>query len=84
MKKKNLKIDWIDTETFFVYHFANAYEDGDRIIVNYTRHESLRLGGEIKSSNNRHPCFYQTRIKLSTHEVEHEVLDHHSTEFPHQ
>ena len=82
MKKKNLKIDWIDTETFFVYHFANAYEDGERIIVNYTRHESLRLGGEIKSSNNKHPCFYQTRINLSTHEVAHEVLDHHSTEFP--
>jgi carotenoid cleavage dioxygenase-like enzyme len=37
-------VRWIETEACFVYHFANGFERGSEIVVDYVRHDALRLG----------------------------------------
>ena len=34
---------WLDAEPFFVFHFANGFEEGGRIVLDYVRHERLGL-----------------------------------------
>ena len=35
---------WIEAEPFFVFHFANGFERGSEIVIDYVRHERLNLG----------------------------------------
>jgi carotenoid cleavage dioxygenase-like enzyme len=35
---------WMDTDAFFLFHFMNAYESGDKIIVDYVQHEAFGRG----------------------------------------
>ena len=35
---------WLDAEPFFVFHFANGFEEGGRIVLDYVRHARLGLG----------------------------------------
>jgi carotenoid cleavage dioxygenase-like enzyme len=37
-------IRWIETSACFVFHFANGFERGDEIVIDYVRHQALRLG----------------------------------------
>ena len=46
---------WLDAEPFFVFHFANGFEQGGRIVIDYVRHGRLNLGDEAKAITAR-PC----------------------------
>ena len=35
---------WLETDACFVSHFANGFERGGEIVVDYVRHPSIRLG----------------------------------------
>ena len=35
---------WIETDACFVFHFANGFERGGDIVIDYVRHEALNLG----------------------------------------
>ncbi|WP_343058670.1 carotenoid oxygenase family protein [Aurantimonas endophytica] len=35
---------WIETGACFVFHFANGFERGNEIVIDYVRHQALRLG----------------------------------------
>ncbi|MER2507798.1 MAG: carotenoid oxygenase family protein [Amaricoccus sp.] len=35
---------WIETEACFVFHFANGFERGDEVVIDYVRHERLNIG----------------------------------------
>lgn len=37
-------VRWIETGACFVFHFANGFERGDEIIIDYVRHQALPLG----------------------------------------
>ena len=37
-------VRWIEGDPFFVFHFANGFERGNRIIVDYAHHEAFSLG----------------------------------------
>lgn len=37
-------VTWVDAEPFFVFHFANGFERGGRVVVDYVRHERLAFG----------------------------------------
>lgn len=38
------KVRWIEAEPFFVFHFANGFERGRDIVIDYVRHARLNLG----------------------------------------
>ena len=80
MSRETGALKWIQTEAFFVFHFANAYENADEIIVDFVRHADLKL---TRSKENRMPPhLYRTRINLSTQMIQHEQLDDRIIEFP--
>jgi carotenoid cleavage dioxygenase-like enzyme len=37
-------VRWVETDPFWVYHFANAYDDGDEIVVDLARFDHFALG----------------------------------------
>jgi carotenoid cleavage dioxygenase len=37
---------WIEGDAFFVYHFANAFDRGDQVIVDYVHHKAFSLGAD--------------------------------------
>ena len=75
-------IFWIETESFFVYHFVNAYEQNNKIFVDYVKHERLSLAKEIKSKEMIPPVLFRTIIDLVTKSAIHQQLDDHYVEFP--
>jgi carotenoid cleavage dioxygenase len=36
-------ISWIETQPFFAYHFANGYEKGDEIFIDYVHYDAFYL-----------------------------------------
>ncbi len=37
-------VRWIETGACFIFHFANGFERGEEIVIDYVRHERLVLG----------------------------------------
>ena len=66
----------------FVFHFANAYENGNEIIIDYVRHEKGDfLTGDI-DERKIFPTLYRTIINIQSGKVKHISLDDRVVEFP--
>ena len=48
---------WLEADPFFVFHFANGFERGGHIVVDYVRHDALHLGQA--TDNRKMPSFHQ-------------------------
>lgn len=76
------KIQWFETEPFFVFHFANAYENGNELIIDYVRYEN----GDFLTGNMEEreisPLLYRTAINLHSGMIKHIPLDDRVVEFP--
>lgn len=71
---------WINTNAFFVFHFVNAYEESDTIIVDYVRHNQLRM---IPTDQNKSPPkLYRMVIDLNNKTVKEFQLNEYTCEFP--
>ena len=82
MSRADGHIRWFDTEPFFVFHFANAYEKGPELTIEYVRHEKMVLLTEDLAWEGLPPRFYRTRIHLEKNTVNHSQLDDRMVEFP--
>ncbi|MCX7115292.1 MAG: carotenoid oxygenase family protein [Gammaproteobacteria bacterium] len=78
--RKTNQVTSIETDPFFVYHFANGYEENGKIIVDYVRHEKLFLGGEARPS--KPPTLYRAIIDYARNSVQHVQLNDLRVEFP--
>jgi carotenoid cleavage dioxygenase len=78
MPKKGGQVQWIKTESFFVYHFANAYEANGEIIVDYIRYAEFSL--DAKKVIPANLC--RTKIQLADGVATHIALDDRDVEFP--
>lgn len=76
------KIQWFETEPFFVFHFANAYENDNELIIDYVRYEN----GDFLTGNMEEreisPLLYRTIINLHSNVIKHIPLDDRVVEFP--
>jgi carotenoid cleavage dioxygenase-like enzyme len=76
----NADVQWFDVDPCFIFHTMNAYEDGDTVVLDAARYESLW----VKDSHDfGHPA-YLTRFELdrSSGRVRETRLDEQSMEFP--
>lgn len=73
------KITWLQTEPFFIFHFANAYEENNKIIVDYARHADFKM---IARGKSQPPMLYRTIIDLDHQIVSHYQIDDRHVEFP--
>lgn len=71
-------VRWIDTDPFWVWHFANGFEDGGEIVVDFSRFSALALGPAegITGAASR------ARLDPAAGSVRFETLDDRLTEFP--
>ncbi len=69
---------WIETDPFWAYHFANGYEDGDTIVVDFSKFHHFALG----PSSDQSGAVTRARIDLATGSVNLETFADRLTEFP--
>jgi carotenoid cleavage dioxygenase-like enzyme len=71
----------ISVESFFVYHFVNAYEEDNKVIVDFVHHETLNLDPLLHKSK-RGPKLYRAEINILQETYQHDCLCEISLEFP--
>ena len=71
---------WLDADPFFVFHFANAFERGGNIFIDYVQHESLALG--YAQATQKPPTLHRMRIDLAARKISDAQVAGMVTEFP--
>lgn len=82
MSRHSGKITWFESEAFFIFHFANAYEQNDKIVVDYIRHQKLNFMIDCSDEIKTPPTLYRTVIDMEKDSVKHIQLDEQAVEFP--
>ncbi|WUI02183.1 carotenoid oxygenase family protein [Spirillospora sp. NBC_00431] len=73
-------VRWIDIPPSWVFHTLNAYDDGDRIVVDLVRFPSFMHDGRL--DGNPPPTLDRWTIDLSAGKVLQETVDDRGQEFP--
>ena len=68
---------WIDTDAFFVWHYGNAYDDGDDVVVDFSWWSDFSLG----PAPDRTAAFTQARLSPDHGAIELTHLDYLPSEF---
>jgi carotenoid cleavage dioxygenase len=71
---------WIETDAFFVFHFANAFERGGQIVVDYVQHDALVLS--YSAQPHQPPTLHRLTIDLASGRVSDAQVAAPVTEFP--
>lgn len=69
------QITWLDADPFFVFHFLNAYDDRDAIVIDYVRHADF--AGAVRG---RPP--QMARMTIAGRSIEHTATASPAIEFP--
>ena len=80
MPRAGGEMKWFHTEPFFVFHFANAYEQDHEIIMDFVKHEKIVLLNQENGSIP--PRLNRIRLNLKTGTIKHSELDDRLVEFP--
>jgi carotenoid cleavage dioxygenase len=67
-------------DSFFVYHFINAYEEANKIVVDFVHYGALELNPSVESTNP--PRLYRGEIDLNSMSYQHKQLFDAVVEFP--
>lgn len=81
LHKVTHEVQVIETESFFVYHFVNAYEQNHKIMIDFVHHESLNVNPAAHPSK-RGPRLYRAEIDLTHMTYHHFSLCDEKVEFP--
>ncbi|MCH9834323.1 MAG: carotenoid oxygenase [Ilumatobacter sp.] len=71
---------WIEADPFFVFHFANGFERGSKIIVDFVEHERLNVGTALEP--HQPPHLQRMMIDPQARTVARERLVDDAVEFP--
>jgi carotenoid cleavage dioxygenase len=80
MNRKNLEVKWFQTDAFYVFHFLNAYEDNNSIVVDFCRMASLDMSGKASFGDDPHP--YRFNLDMKTGALKQTQIDDEANEFP--
>lgn len=75
-------VDWLETDAFFVFHFANGFERGGRIFIDYVRHSALHLGYRGATANEAPPRLHRLTIDPAARRVTDAEIAPMTVEFP--
>jgi len=78
MPRSGGPMKWFQTDTFFVFHFANAYEYQEQIIVDYVHYNQAI----VTTAENDDATLYRTTINLKDGTVKNTQMDDRLIEFP--
>lgn len=75
------KMMWYQTDAFFVFHFANAYEFQQEIIIDFVRHETLPI--LTAKVSGKQPTLHRVVLNLTSNIITSNALhDNIKSEFP--
>ena len=76
-------VRWVEVDPFWVFHFLNAHDDGDAVVVTGCRAPRLNtsFGGEGLDDPYR-PHLHRWRIDVAAGTMTDEALDDQPTDFP--
>jgi carotenoid cleavage dioxygenase len=78
----NADVRWLDVDLCYVYHPLNAYDDGERVVVDVVRHETM-FANDVYGPGDRLPTLDRWTIDRSNGgKVIEERLDDHPQELP--
>jgi carotenoid cleavage dioxygenase len=75
-------VRWIDIEPCYVYHPLNAYDDGDKIVMDVVRHERTFDLSRVGPEHSSVPVLCRWEIDPVAGRVTARVLDDRGQEFP--
>ena len=74
-------VRWVETDPFFVFHVANAYEQGGTVVVDYVRHQRLGfIGGD--GTRPSPPILHRLRVDPASGALEDQPIAGLPVEFP--
>jgi carotenoid cleavage dioxygenase len=77
------EVRWTEVEPFYVFHFLNAYDDGDAVVVEGCRASRLPVSfGEEPLAEPVRPALHRWRIGTTVGSVTDEQLDDRAVDFP--
>jgi carotenoid cleavage dioxygenase len=74
-------VRWFDVEPCYVFHPLNAYDDGDRIVLDVVRHSKM-FATDRHGPNEGPPSLYRWTVDLAAGKVLEQQLDDRPQEFP--
>jgi carotenoid cleavage dioxygenase len=74
-------VRWFDVEPCYVFHPLNAYDDGDRVVVDVVRHQSM-FATDRNGPSGGAPTLDRWTVDLVGGKVLEERLSDHEQEFP--
>ena len=80
LHRKTGQIQMIETDAFFVFHFANAFEKDNHLYIDYIKHARYDFSHNFKENKEPH-TLYRTTIDMTKGHVTHTQLDDLSAEF---
>ncbi|HEY4377987.1 MAG TPA: carotenoid oxygenase family protein [Acidimicrobiales bacterium] len=75
------QVQWIDVEPCYVFHPLNAYDDGDRIVLDVVRHPKM-FDRDKLGPNEGAPSLWRWTVDAGSGTVKEEQLDDRAVEFP--
>ena len=75
------RIQWFEAPRCFAFHFANAYDDGERTVLDLPRHERMFLTDQ-NGPNEGSPILVRWTLDRASGRLTESVLDDRGNEFP--
>lgn len=75
------RLQWFETPRCYAYHFANAYDDGDRTIIDLPKHPAM-FWRDQNGPNEGAPILVRWTLDRASGRLTETVLDDHGTDFP--
>jgi len=75
-------VSWLEADAFFVFHFANGFERGDEIVIDYVRHARFALGPSPDGTPRKVPTLHRLTIDPKTRKLADAEIMHLAVEFP--
>lgn len=76
-------VRWFDVEPFWVFHFLNAFDDGDTVVIDGCRAPRLNVAfGDDELGSVAPPTLHRWRLDLAAGAVTDEPLDDRAGDFP--
>jgi carotenoid cleavage dioxygenase len=75
-------VRWFDVDPCYVFHPMNAYDDGDTVVLDVVRHETMFKHSTIGPNDQQVPTLDRWTVDLHAGKVREERLDDRGQEFP--
>jgi len=83
LSKKDLSMRWFDLSAYYAFHYVNAFEEGNSIIIDYIHHSNINFAGITLSDYPRSPpSLWRINIDLLKQEIKQFQLDERVVELP--